>query len=506
MSQPAFKLLPHQIKPTQALFDMLDSPSKCGTVVIGATGCGKTIVMGMAIKQMQDKGKLVSNPDKPFQLHSVFVIAPTNVIIAHRRRFARLGLKNVEVITGDSLRASWGDMYIKWTTRIVGDRTEYDPVWISESMPDCILVDECQNFKNPNALRTKCLKAYAQQGGKLVFISATPAQKISETELISIACGLAHTDREFRDYSLQISNGDPNANSPTAIKRWQEDLKAKNCWINISNVRYPFKPVIKNYLFDLSPAKRPIYDNAYNVFLEKRLKAGKGRLEGIIAKWNAMREFRQVSELLRADEIANLGHHIQTHENRAIIIGSNFIPTLRSAWSHLIDLGVDKADISFLIGSQNQKDRQINIDKFQAGKSKYFLTTLKSGGTGLDLHHEVPESLPRTVILPPTWSCYEMIQVLGRAQRITNLSAVHQFICWYKDTIEEEVSERLEAKLSCVRELVERKDSFMLDIFNREADRDMTDKLEEEDSSGEEGSPKEETESLFDLDLLDGEQ
>lgn len=113
-------------------------------------------------------------------------------------------------------------------------------------------------------------------------------------------------------------------------------------------------------------------------------------------------------------------------------------------------------------------ERQQNIDDFQTGKTLFFLTTLKSGGTGLSLHHEHKTSRPRVVILPPTWSVYELVQVLGRAQRITNLSQVIQTICWFAGTVEEKVAQRLASKYDCIKELMDRKDNFIENVFEKE--------------------------------------
>src|SRR5688572_18702800 len=95
------KLLSNQITPSEQLANFLITKKHGGMVICGTTGCGKTHVMGVGLLTAQMVGKLLPNDDKPFQLHNVFVLAPTNVVTKHRRLFNKIGIKNVEIITGD---------------------------------------------------------------------------------------------------------------------------------------------------------------------------------------------------------------------------------------------------------------------------------------------------------------------------------------------------------------------------------------------------------------------
>ena len=501
------KLLPHQKAPSDFILDcFLNIGSSKGKLIMGQTGCGKTFVLADAIRRAQDKGLFqINNEARPFQMHSLMVLAPKNCITQHRRVFAKAGLKNVEVTSGDSLRSSYGECYINWKTVVKHGELEEEPEWDESSMPDCIIIDEVQQYKNWGAQKTKCIAQYLKQGGKVITMSATPFQKASEARLVLAACGLVPPDN-FNDYANSVSNGSPTANSPIAIRRIKHDLMEADAIFEIKGVRYPFKPIIKNYLFDLSQVKRVIFLQAYAEYLEERAKAGKsGTPQGIIALWVAQNKFREKAELLRADEIAELAFNICTSQGRQIIIGSNYIPTLRKVWATLIKLGVKPEKISHLIGGMGEKQRQQMIDDFQSGKTDYFLTTLKSGGTGLSLHHELEAARPRTVILPPTWSVYEMIQVLGRAQRINNLSQVEQFICWYKDTIEDKVAQRLESKFACLRELIDRKESFISEVFNGEVseyEREMFEKEAMTTEDGEIVAPEDKEQTMFTSEML----
>lgn len=471
---PNIKLATHQVEPTNELISCLsDVNNSTGRIVIGPTGCGKTWVMAAAIRQVQHSIPSYylyggnTNDDEMFRLHPIMLITPRNCITEQQRVLTRCSIKDVAVCSIDSLGSSYGENYIDWVSRMEKGNLVHTPVWRAESMPRCILLDECQNAKNPRSRRAKILQAYVNQGGKLIAVSATPFQKGCETKLLMTACGI--TDESgFQFWVDYTTNYQSNDNSPTAVARIKKVLEDNGVLISIKNVRYPFKPITKNWLIEPTPEQSKAIAASYAKYCEARAKANKRQHQYIIAVWQAQRVMRLECELER---VPNICIHAREHElqnGKAVIIASNYIPTLKGCWKYLVrTLGVAPDKISFLVGNQTDKEKQKNIDDFQQGKTHYFLTTLKSGGTGLNLNHNCEASRPRVIILPPTWSVYELIQVLGRAQRITNLSQVVQIIAWFKGTVEEDVAARLEKKYNCIKELLNNKDSYITDIFNK---------------------------------------
>lgn len=474
VKHPNIKLQPYQIAPAEELIDCLaDTTNSVGRVVIGPTGCGKTWVMAGAIKQIQKDFPSYylyagnTNDEEMFRLHPVMIITPRNCITEMQRVLTRCDIKDVAVCSADSLGSSFGENYIDWISKMEKGNLVHIPVWRAESMPRAILLDECQNAKNPRSRRAKILQAFVNQGGKLILVSATPFQKGCECKLIVTACHITD-DSGFQFWVDYTTNYQANDNSPTAVARIKKVLEDNGVLISIKNVKYPFKPITKNWLIEPTPEQSKAIASSYAKYCEARAKANKGQHQDIIAVWQAQRVMRLECELER---VPNICIHAREHElqnGKAVIIASNYIPTLKGCWKYLVrTLGVAPDKISFLVGNQTDKEKQKNIDDFQQGKTLYFLTTLKSGGTGLNLNHNCEASRPRVIILPPTWSVYELIQVLGRAQRITNLSQVIQIIAWFKGTVEEDVAARLEKKYNCIKELLNNKDSYITDIFNK---------------------------------------
>jgi len=490
------KLLTHQVTPSSLVTDcLLDTRNNAGRLVIGPTGCGKTYIMAWAIKQAQITNPewFTYNDNEMFRLHPIMVITTRNAITQMQREFSKCGLKSVEVVSADSLRGSYGENYIDWITTTDGKNREViKPVWREAEMPRVIFFDECQNGRNPKSQRSKVLQSYIDQGGKVIFVSATPFQKGVECKLIATGCRLT-TSEEFNFWVSYTTNYQQDENSPTAIARIKKVLEDNGLLINVSNVRYPFKPITRNWLIDPTPEQAKAIATSYAKYCEARDKAGKGQHSDLVAKWQAQRVMRLECELERVPNICIHAREHDLNHGKAVIIASNYIPTLKACWKYLVKtLGVNKDEISFLIGDQSDKEKQLNIDNFQQGRTKYFLTTLKSGGTGLNLHHVVEGARPRVIILPPTWSVYELLQVLGRAQRITNLSQVIQIICWFKGTVEEDVAARMEARYSCIRELISRKDNYIANIFEqalqKQTDKELLDSITEEQNESIEDS------------------
>jgi len=494
-----------QLEPIISLEKYLKQSYDDGAPLIqGGTGSGKTIILAEALKRAQDDGLYKEcNPERPFQTYPVFILVPRNAIVQTERVLRRQGVVNCLVTSYDSLRSSLGEMYIDWKTVITLGTEHIIPEWNTDFAPDLIICDEVQYLKNPNSQRSKVIEEFLKARlGRVVNMSATPYQKASEAKHICYSAGLIHTSSEFESFAWQVSPSGPTDNSPRACERIKELLEGKNKYIQVKNVRYPFKPILENKLFDLSSPKKIIYNKAYDRFIERRRNAGKPDIANpVVEKWNAMREFQMCSELLRADELAICAKYVKETHGQSVIIPSNFIATLESVEKWLLKMGVRESEISRLYGTMNDKNKQKSIDDFAIGRTRYFLTTLKSGGTGLNLQHNDVNSYPRTSIMPPCWSVYEFLQFLGRTQRIDNISPARMYLTWYRDTIEEEVATRLQDKYACVRTLYDRADNFIQNIFTQGVDRDLEQMQAREEKDSEEGEELD----IVTPEMLDGE-
>lgn len=508
----SISLIKHQIAPANNLKEFLldigeyGKYNNPGCLVIGNTGVGKTFVLADAIFNAQQNGKFLSSEDKPFKNYCVMMMTPKRAITQQKRVFYKAGIKDFEIINHNSLATkSYGSLFIEWVTEYKHGELDKQPVWIEESKPDVLIVDECQLVKNPRAARTKIVRAAIRQGIKVILVSATPFAKASEAEQVVLACGIVKHEDNVWEYIKSVSF-DPEKYSPLAIKRIKADLKGRNALINITGARYPYKPIVNNIKLSLTPAQRAIYDESWNEYLKVLEKEGRRGPSGIMAIWVAQNKHRECTDKLKAPAMAARAFQVANLDvsPRQVIIASNFVGALEMVWNCLVKThGVSPDKISVLFGGVTDKQGQKAIDDFQEGKTDYFLTTMKSGGTSISLHHENESAKPRYVLLPPTWSIYEMVQVLGRAQRITSLSQTIQDIVWFRDTIEEKVADTVGEKWKSMREMLEKRDNFIQDMFHSEARGYITTKIESPDD---ESDDDDSNESGIDSGILPGEE
>ena len=184
----------------------------------------------------------------------------------------------------------------------------------------------------------------------------------------------------------------------------------------------------------------------------------------------------------------------------------------------LEDMGLDTVGDRILeelpehlrLGNQSLKERQFEIDRFQAGKSRVCIFTFKAGGAGLSLHHcdeRVPQKVrrkksgyaieedipkiptrPRDLDASTTWSPFDAVQVMGRCPRITSLSDTKQSVVLLRGTIEEEQGFVLAHKLRCLAKAVKNHENWM-DIIDRHTEaakvaKELVEKTKQDEQDG----------------------
>lgn len=160
---------------------------------------------------------------------------------------------------------------------------------------------------------------------------------------------------------------------------------------------------------------------------------------------------------------------------------------------HQVNLEVDEQDKEGFrdleLGNQSRTARQLEIDRFQSGRSQYCIYTFAAGGTGLSLLHTdrspfgKPVTLkPRRVFVTPTYSAQDFIQGLGRAHRtVFSLSDTYQTILFFKGTIEEHVMARVSLKLQCLTKVCAQRESWADAIYHAAVDKNKAEQDLEDD-------------------------
>jgi len=517
-------LKPWQVPACKRIIECIKEASKLphniqkrGHILVAPTRTGKTFTVFHAIAEAQRLGFLGSPYDKAkfggddLRFAKVLIIGTKSLYTQHTRVAKQLGVKDFMVTSYSGLRAALGRIFIDWIKGLEYGVLVEKPFWNEEFKPDVLILDEVQFIKNYKSQAAEIVRAAIEQGILCIMMSATPGVTIDEMKLVCLGCKLCSSEswKEF-SWSFCGKNG-PTEISPTNMARLNTYFEEQKVISRHENITYLHKVFNKCLIVPFqNEEKRDAYNNLYNNLLAELRKIKKNEPQGIAKVWAKIRVFRMGAEILKVDILGNEGHHyVNDPANpKQVLIASNYVDTLIALWNYLTkELKVPPKDIVHLTGSVNTLDRQVAIDKFQHGKAKYFLTTIKAGGVGLSLHHEFKEALPRVVLLPPTYSGPEMAQVLGRAHGPTSLSTTHQFIVWYRGTIEESVAERAASRFKCMKELYAKRETFF-DVFENIASEDI-ERLEKEFEAGAGARPTEDEpeedkfdENMFSIDNI----
>jgi hypothetical protein len=480
---PPLTLLDFQEAPASKLVECLEhfytTGKNTGALLVMPTRCGKTYTIASALRTIQDKYPLrrynQSLPSERFM-----VITPASVTTQFKRVLIKTGVNNFNVTSPTSMSAGFGDTNLSWISIIKNGILDLEPVWDDVMKPDVILLDECQWVKNHSANITKVIISAIKQGVLVIFISATPFTTLRESFCVCMGLKLCRDSEHHKDFCSQFifNNQDYAEPNNAAMARFNEYLLSKGLKIEATGIKFKHRVFNKCILIDFQTRQQAeIYKRAYDTYVEECAKANKNTPEGRIAVWIAMLKFQQCAEALKSSPLVLRGLEM-VGKGKQVLIGSNFVFSLDIMISLLVEKhNIPRNRIGICVGIGRQDDRkytdnityeqrQKDIDRFQRGEIDFFFLTLKSGGAGLSLHHEYSTGRPRHVLLPPTYSAIEQIQVLGRAHGPTSLSTTYQEIVWFTgkkwgiDCIEEYVASKVNKRMRSIKEIVSKRETW----------------------------------------------
>jgi superfamily II DNA or RNA helicase len=156
---------------------------------------------------------------------------------------------------------------------------------------------------------------------------------------------------------------------------------------------------------------------------------------------------RQAVELLKAPAVCSLAQDL-IEEGNSVFIAVNYVETLKFMQNEL----KTKCTIQ---GGQNELLRRGNIDSFQNDKSRVIIGITQACREGLNLH-DINGRYPRIALIMPTYSVFDLKQVLGRVHRAGGKSKSIQYLVYAAGVgIEEDICESLDMKLKRMDQLMD---------------------------------------------------
>jgi len=104
--------------------------------------------------------------------------------------------------------------------------------------------------------------------------------------------------------------------------------------------------------------------------------------------------------------------------------------------------------ISKIIGGQTEKNRNLQIERFQKDETRIMLITLQAGAASISLH-DLNGNYPRHTLINPSFSAVNILQALGRCHRANGKTSVLQKLFFANGIeIEEKMRKRINLRLS----------------------------------------------------------
>lgn len=342
--------------------------------------------------------------------------------------------------------------------------------WITKTQWNCVILDEAQAIKNPNAKQTQAIKLL---NSNIRFImTGTPIENriLDLWSLFDfIAPGLLGSSRAFRDYAKSSTDfyaGVRRLVSPYILRRLKSDKKI------IQDL--PDKAELQTYC-NLTKNQISLYQQAVNELTKK--------LEEPVE--DIQRRGLVLSYLMRFKQICNhpsqwLGHgsyepelsgkffrlkelcEVIAEKREKVLIFTQFREIIPALFHFLS--GLFQREGLFLHGQTPVTERAQRVAAFnQESGPPFFVLSLKAGGTGLNL-----TAASHVIHFDRWWNPAVENQATDRAYRIGQQKnvLVHKLIC--RGTIEEKIDALINMKKAMSDEIIKGGEAALTELSNSE--------------------------------------
>lgn len=414
---------------------------------LSETGTGKTYAAAAIAREM----------NRP-----LVVICPKSVIPQWEKILKTFDIKAI-LINYEKLGRG-NTPYMKWNKKL--DDPFNPGKGLLKEMPDfnfprhsLVILDEGHRCKSTTSSNAMMLIALIEQGYKILVSSAT----VATTPIEMLAVG-------YLTQMHRLYNFDQFCRVHGA--KWLGRFGAMTFDIAIAEAKKAMAS-LHHYLFKVRKcAARMTVDDFGTLFPESHIVAEAYDLGAMEAKCQAVYDNME-AELARLDErTENYSAHVFAEmmkarreaelckvplfvemvedlfdEGKSIVVFVNFTDTVEAITSRLDKCKKLKGLIGYIIGGQNEKIRQQDIEDFNADKKRVLIVNISAGGAGISLH-DLNGNFPRASIVSPNYSAYQLIQALGRIWRQGGLTKSFQRVVFAAKTIEEKACRMVQFRIN----------------------------------------------------------
>lgn len=316
----------------------------------------------------------------------------------------------------------------------------------------CMIIDEAQYIKNPDALKTiavKKIKAdckFALTGTPIenslldlwsIFDFALPGYLKSKNEFI----------KQYENFTNPVLLAELNKKtSPFILRRLKGDV-------------LDLEDKIENFSFSfMSDEERKLYD-AYLLKAREEISSGEYKITHVLSLLTRLRELACEPRLFLDDvKVPNSKMDLlmetvkeKSETGHKMLIFSQFTSIFPFMQERLDSLGIKYL---ILTGKTQPEERMKLVQEYNSNPDiKVFLISLKAGGTGLNL-----TSADTVIHYDPWWNLAAMNQATDRAHRLGQKNIVHVIKMINKNTIEDKIVELQNKKKYLTDEVINDED------------------------------------------------
>lgn len=433
--------------------------------IIAPTGQGKTYVCACVLRLLSEFW-----PDEYDDLRALtqgrvpkIVIQPLKNIVPTRQVLASFGLPLTIVCSLASLRATLGESLIEFRTIIVNQSSQIYPFWHKDRATPLLWVDESQQLKN-ESVQSDIIVSGSLSGIPTIVASASPYSRPCQARAIAIILAPEISKNVFLSPKVWPSfvetccpaKVSPKDWSPAAMRRVQSYLEPQTVrW----SIDYPF-PVRTRMVecrFE-NEASRARYQDAFDAWQEKRMKAERNPLEGMAALLVAIAKFNQVAEEERVPQKIKLALRLWTEGLKRekpinLILAFAYRTSANLASAYLLRALGEKDYRRLVAHVVGGIDSAADIAAFQADRKNFLILTIACGGAGLSLDHTDGNNNPRVMLCSSVWNDIQMIQLAGRTQRLKTKSVSFMYVLYFAGTEEVKKVQKMKRKVRSLKEV-----------------------------------------------------
>ena len=345
-----------------------DNVTRAG-VQDGKTGSGKTFAAAAIIDHF-----IKTNKHKTMGLelpYAILVVTRKTVVESYKRVLEEAGLGrylgNVIFVTQYSaLTSNIGRIFysVEYKEDPYSDEPAEEVIRINEVIaPKLIIWDEAHALNNKETKQTKLALAYGRLKNPPIqlFMSATIWTKVNDSRTAVLAARFKYNDMEVTEETFPIFAGsickEPHKPNIAAAKRLREVLSP--IIFSFPYVKWPHKAINSVLLVDfLSKQHEERYAMAFDIYQERKRKAGLNTNYGQFEEFVALNVFRHAVESFRVPAMVERGM-ASIKSGKTVIMGAAYRETIAQAVFQYEAAGIPRSKMSIIWGGRRKWKKEL---------------------------------------------------------------------------------------------------------------------------------------------------